>query len=157
MQEHIATFAYEIVKSMTVKSAERRGNGMKRIITAFVLILFSLLLTCSARGALAETVTPQPVENVCQIMQDVSEILEVIDQALPDIISSLTSVLGKLALAIGSFLGIRQLVKRPVREYRNDRSRSTDDDIQQATEMAQRPQSAQRKPAVRPRGQRQRA
>jgi hypothetical protein len=60
---------------MTEKSAEKRRDGMKNIITAFALVLFSLLFVCSAQGApgkgeyleakpLSKVVTPRlkPVE-----------------------------------------------------------------------------------------------
>src|SRR5262245_33100698 len=60
---------------MTAKSAEKRGNGMQRIITACVLVLFSLLFMCSAQAApgnveyleakpLSKVITPRlkPVE-----------------------------------------------------------------------------------------------
>ena len=36
---------------MAAKSAEKRGNGMKRIITAYVLILFSMLFMRSTQAA----------------------------------------------------------------------------------------------------------
>src|SRR5262245_48734070 len=36
---------------MTAKSVETRGNGMQRIITACVLVLFSLLFMCSVQAA----------------------------------------------------------------------------------------------------------
>src|SRR5919109_294041 len=75
MHAHTATRAYEVADSKTEKSAEKRRNGMKNIITAFALILFSLLFTCSAQGApgkgeyleakpLSKVVTPRlkPVE-----------------------------------------------------------------------------------------------
>jgi ABC-type nitrate/sulfonate/bicarbonate transport system substrate-binding protein/outer membrane protein OmpA-like peptidoglycan-associated protein len=75
MHEHIAIRAYKVVDSMTGKSVEKRGNGMQRIITACVLVLFSLLFMCSAQAApgkveyleakpLSKVITPRlkPVE-----------------------------------------------------------------------------------------------
>src|SRR5919109_1433893 len=75
MHAHTATRAYEVADSKTEKSAEKRRNGMKNIITAFALILFSLLFMCSAQGApgkgeyleakpLSKVVTPRlkPIE-----------------------------------------------------------------------------------------------
>jgi hypothetical protein len=74
MQAHIAIFVSKVADSVTAKSAEKRGNGMKRIIASFVLVLFSLLCICNVQAApgghtsklnrLGKVITPRlkPVE-----------------------------------------------------------------------------------------------